>query len=67
MTSQKCQDSSERPISFTSRTLTSAEKNYSVIHKKALAIIWGITKFFQYLKGRKFIIRFDHKLLIPLL
>ncbi|KAL4142333.1 hypothetical protein QTP88_004814 [Uroleucon formosanum] len=49
------------------RVLSSAEKNYSVIHKEALAIIWGITKFFQYLKGRHFIIRSDHKPLIPLL
>jgi len=56
-----------RPISYASSTLTSAEKNYFVIDKEALAIIWEITNFFQYLKGRHFIIRSDHKPLIPLL
>lgn len=44
--SHKFPDSSERPISFASRTLTNAEKNYSIIHKEAVAIVWGITKFY---------------------
>jgi len=63
----KFPDSSERPISYASHKLSSAEQNYSVIHKEALAIIWGIAKFFQYLKGRHFIIKSDHKPLIPIL
>lgn len=60
-------DGTEKPINYASRTLTKAEKNYSTIHKEALAVVWGVTKFYQYLKGRQFIIRTDHKPLLLLL
>lgn len=65
--SHKFPNFSERLISFASHTLTSVEKKYSVIHKKALAIVWGITKFYQYLRGREFINKSDYKPLILLL
>ncbi|XP_039314523.1 uncharacterized protein K02A2.6-like [Solenopsis invicta] len=59
-------DSTEKPIAFASRVLHDAEKNYSVIHKEALAIYWAICKFYQYLMGNEFILCSDHKPLMAL-
>ncbi|CAG2228036.1 unnamed protein product [Mytilus edulis] len=64
--SHKMDDGSEKPIAYTSRTLTSAEKNYSVLEKESLAIIFGIKKFHQYLYGHPVTIITDHKPLIGL-
>ena len=49
----------ERPIAYTS--LNAAEKQYSQLHKEALAIISGIKKFHNYIYGRHFVIQPDHK------
>jgi hypothetical protein len=47
-------------IHCASRILTKAEKHYSNIEKEALAVIYGIKRFHQYLSGRDFIIQCDH-------
>ncbi|XP_045463872.1 uncharacterized protein K02A2.6-like [Harmonia axyridis] len=59
-------DGTERPISFASRKLNKAELNYSVIHKEALAIYWGVQKHYQYLLGNSFTLCSDHKPLLAL-
>ena len=49
-----------RPISFISRKLNEAERNYAVIEKECLAIMWAVSKFHEFLVGKKFVIRTDH-------
>ncbi|KAL7297542.1 hypothetical protein TKK_0009902 [Trichogramma kaykai] len=49
------------PISFFSRTLNSAEQNYSTIEKELLAIVEACRHFRSYVYGRKFVIEKDHK------
>lgn len=43
----------KKPIAYASRILSEAEKKYSQIEKKGLSIIFGITKFNQYLYCRR--------------
>ena len=64
--SHQQEDGSERLIAFTSRTLAPAEKKYSQLDKEALAIIFGVKHFHQYIYGRSFVIISDHKCLMHL-
>ncbi|XP_045188111.1 uncharacterized protein K02A2.6-like [Mercenaria mercenaria] len=59
--SHEMEDGLDRPIAYASRTLTTSERNYSQIEKEALAIIFGIQKFHQFLYARKFILLTDSK------
>lgn len=51
----------ERPVFFVSRTLTAAEKNYPILHREALAIVFTVEKFYKYVYGHRFEIFTDHK------
>lgn len=57
----------ERPVFFASRSLSGAEKNYAVIEKELLAIIFSTSKFHQFIYGRKVCVLTDHKPLVNLL
>lgn len=57
----KMEDGTERPIGYASRSLTPTERKYAHIDKEALAIVYGVKRYHQYLYGRKFTIFSDHK------
>ena len=54
-------DGEEHPVAFASRKLLPREKNYSVIEKECLAIVWSLQVFYVYLFGQKFTIETDHQ------
>ena len=51
----------KRPVAFASRKLQPRESRYSTIERECLAIVWGITKFQEYLYGSEFILETDHQ------
>ncbi|UYV83435.1 K02A2.6-like [Cordylochernes scorpioides] len=59
-------DNDLRPVAFASRTLTPAEKRYSQLEREALGIVFGVTRFRNYLLGNSFTLRTDHKPLVTL-
>ncbi|KAG7301819.1 hypothetical protein JYU34_013203, partial [Plutella xylostella] len=66
--SQVGPDGVEQPISYASRTLNAAERNYSQIQKEATAIVFGVRRYHQYLYARSepFVLRTDHKPLLAI-
>ena len=64
--SHKFEDGSEKPVGFVSRSLSSAEKNYSQMEKEGLACVFGVKRFHAYVYGHHFTLVTDHKPLLSL-
>ena len=54
-------DNSRRPVVYVSRALSSAEPHYSQSEREALAIVFAVHRLHQYIYGRRFTLRTDHK------
>ena len=62
----KLPDGLEKPIGYASRTLNSAERNYSQL-EKGLSCVFGVKCFYSYIFGHHFTLVTDHKPLLGLL
>ena len=59
--SHKMEDRSQKPVAFSSTSLLPAQWKYAQLQKEALAIVFGVKKFQNYLFGRKSMILSDHQ------
>jgi len=61
--SQIDENGTERVISFCSKTLGSAQRNYATVEKELFAIVFSLNKFYEYLDGQEFYIETDNQAL----
>lgn len=59
-------DVQEKPIVYAWRTLFKVQQNYSQIEREGIAIIFALSKFNQFLYGRKFTLVTDNKPLLAI-
>lgn len=51
----------DKPVAYGSRVLTETQQRYSQIEKETLAILYGCTKFHNYVYGHSLLVKSDHK------
>ena len=49
------------PVAYASKKLLQREKNYSVIERECLAIVFAVQKYQKYLYGTEFVLHTDHR------
>ena len=59
--SHRYKDRSERPIAYASKRIPEKELNRAIIDKEASSIVFSFMKFYDFVYGRKIILRTDHK------
>lgn len=59
---------SDKPciISYAAKSLTQTERKYSQTEKEAMAAVWGVEKFREFLLGRHFELETDHQALVAI-
>ena len=53
-----------KPLSFWSKQLNNAQRNYSATDRELIAVSYSVDKFRSYLEGQPIIVRTDHLLLV---
>ena len=48
------------PVGYCSKTLYSAEQNYSATERKCYSIVFAVATVRPYIEGQKFVVRTDH-------
>jgi RNase H-like domain found in reverse transcriptase/Reverse transcriptase (RNA-dependent DNA polymerase)/Integrase zinc binding domain len=61
---QKCDDGSQRPISFLSMKFSEAAQKWSTIEQECFAVFYSIIQLQPHLQGRRFYVATDHRNLI---
>ena len=49
------------PIAYAGRKLNSAERNYAIVERECLAVVWSVLKFSKYLAARHFVLQVDNR------
>lgn len=56
-----------KPVAYASRSMTSNERNMAQVEKELLSIVYGVTKFHNFVYGYDVDVITDHKPLIPIM